>query len=197
MNADRTVLDVERTPVGLEADLLEAIEVAQPALDAEVVRVVDCRPAPQGAALLEVLPDARTLAGRVQRRQDAVGDDALDQRYPAQRAFRVSAGRRIEMNLRRLHEVRVMVGQVLTTAARRRVRLAGAGSCAVATAPLSSSFRLSRTVLRDIPVASTTQAMPPWPNARASTHRHRERSSRTASSATYLLPRSNRVRHTI
>ena len=80
LHADRAVmadaLDVEKTPVGLEADLPEVIEVAQPAPDAEVVRVADHRLAPQRAALLEVPLDARALAGHVRRRQDAVGDDA-------------------------------------------------------------------------------------------------------------------------
>lgn len=80
LQADRAVmadsLDVEKTPVGLEADLFEVIEVAQPALGAEVVRVVDHRLGPQRATLLVVLLDARALAGHVLRRQDGVGDDA-------------------------------------------------------------------------------------------------------------------------
>ena len=51
-------LDAEQASVGGEADLLQIIEVPQPAADIEVVRVVDDRLGAQGAALtsVKVLP---------------------------------------------------------------------------------------------------------------------------------------------
>ena len=69
-------LDAEQASVGSEADLLQIIEVPQPAADREVVGVVDDRLGAQRAALLVVLLDARVLVVDVQRRDDPVGDDA-------------------------------------------------------------------------------------------------------------------------
>ncbi len=70
--SDRTVvtdaLDVEKTSGGVEADLLEVIEVDQSALDAEVIRVVDHLLRSQGTAFLEVLLDTRMLVIHMQRR---------------------------------------------------------------------------------------------------------------------------------
>ena len=69
-------LDAQQASVGGEADLLQIIEVPQPAADREVVRVVDDRLGAQGAPFLVVLLDARVLVVDVQRRDDPVGDDA-------------------------------------------------------------------------------------------------------------------------
>ena len=68
-------LDAEQASVGSEADPLQIIEVAQPAADIEVVRVVDDRLGAQRAPFLVVLLDARVLVVDVQRRDDPVGDD--------------------------------------------------------------------------------------------------------------------------
>ena len=56
--------------------LVEIFEVLQSASYTEVIGVVDHRFGPQGAALLEVLFDARSLVVHMQRRRDTVGDDA-------------------------------------------------------------------------------------------------------------------------
>jgi len=69
-------LDAEQASVGGEADLLQIIEVPQPATDIEVVRVVDDRLGAQRAPFLVVLLDARVLVVDVQRRDDPVGNDA-------------------------------------------------------------------------------------------------------------------------
>ncbi len=77
---DRTVvtdaLDVKETSIGCKADLFQIFEVLQSASYTEVIGVVDHRFGPQGTALLEVLFDARSLVVHMQRRRDAVGDDA-------------------------------------------------------------------------------------------------------------------------
>ena len=69
-------LDAEQASVGSKADLLQIIEVLQPAADIEVIRVVDDRLGAQRATLLVVLLDARVLVVHMQRRDDPVGNDA-------------------------------------------------------------------------------------------------------------------------
>ena len=68
-------LDVQQTPVGLEADPPQLRQVFQRATDVEVPGVVDRRLRPQGPAFLVVLLDAGPFVVHVQRRHHAVGDD--------------------------------------------------------------------------------------------------------------------------
>ena len=69
-------LDVEETPVGLEAHLSQFGEIADLSLDAEIVRVVDYCFGPQCSPTLEILLDARTLVIEVHRWNDSVRDHA-------------------------------------------------------------------------------------------------------------------------
>ena len=78
-------LDVEKTSVGLKADLPQSGQVIQPLADAEVACVVDGGFGAQRAAFLVVLLDARVLVVDVQRRDHPVGDHARAE--AARRAF--------------------------------------------------------------------------------------------------------------
>ena len=78
------LLDVEKTPVGLKADLPQSGQVLQQLADAEVARVVDGGFGAQGAALLVILLDAGVLVIDVQRGNHPVGDHARAE--PAGRA---------------------------------------------------------------------------------------------------------------
>ena len=69
-------LDVEQTSVGRKADLPQGGQILQPFADAEVAGVVDGGLGAQGAAFLVVLLDPRVLVVDVQRRGDALGQDA-------------------------------------------------------------------------------------------------------------------------
>ncbi len=59
-------LDVEETPIGFEADLLECREIMEPFADTEVVGVVDGGLGAEGLSLLVVLLDLRSFVVDVQ-----------------------------------------------------------------------------------------------------------------------------------
>src|SRR5229473_4558085 len=69
-------LDVEQTPVGGKADLAQFGEIVDASADGEVAGVVDGGLGSKSLPLLVVLLDAVLLVVDVQRRHDAVGDDA-------------------------------------------------------------------------------------------------------------------------
>jgi hypothetical protein len=90
----RDFLDVQKTPVGLKADLPESRQVFEFLADAEVACVIDCGFGAQGAALLVILLDPGVLVIDVKRRDDAVGD------HPgAEAAGRPAAGAPVENQL--------------------------------------------------------------------------------------------------
>src|SRR6266498_3990771 len=78
--ADKAVvidaLDVEQTSVGGKADLAQLVEIFDASADAEVAGVVDRRLGSKRLSLLVVLLDPALLVVDVQRRHDALGDDA-------------------------------------------------------------------------------------------------------------------------
>ena len=57
----RNLLDVEKTPVGLEADLPQGGQVLQELTDTEVTSIVDGRFSAKGAPFLVILLDSRVL----------------------------------------------------------------------------------------------------------------------------------------
>lgn len=69
-------LDVQETPVGVEADLPQGGQVGQPFADPEVAGVVDGGLGPQRDPALVVLPDRGVLVVDVQARGDSLGDDS-------------------------------------------------------------------------------------------------------------------------
>src|SRR5215475_1442165 len=69
-------LDVEQTSVGCKADLAQLSKILDTAADTKVACVVDGRFGSQCLQQLVILLDTRLLVVDVQRRHDAVGDDA-------------------------------------------------------------------------------------------------------------------------
>jgi hypothetical protein len=82
-------LDVEKTPVGLKADLSESGQILQQFADAEVAGVVDGGFGTEGAALLVILLDPCVLVIDVQRGDHSIGDHARAE--PARRPRRDAA----------------------------------------------------------------------------------------------------------
>ncbi len=137
--------------------LAQLLEGPHPAVNAPELRVAVRMPAALNrlAAGLQAVaegvqqPVDRALADRMAFCAESVREAARAQRRPAERAFRISARRRLEMELQRRHQARVMVGQAFAAAAgtagppgrrgyrRRRtmVQLAQAGADRVAGHP--------------------------------------------------------------
>src|SRR5262245_51403116 len=69
-------LDVEQTSVGCKADLAQLRKILDAAADTKVACVVDGRLGSQCLQQLVILLDTRLLVVDMQRRYDAVGDDA-------------------------------------------------------------------------------------------------------------------------
>src|SRR5215831_3861840 len=69
-------LDVEQTSVGCKADLAQLSKILDTAADTKVACVVDGRFGSQCLQQLVILLDTRLLVVDMQRRHDAVGDDA-------------------------------------------------------------------------------------------------------------------------
>src|SRR5262249_31030290 len=69
-------LDVEQTSVGCKADLAQLSKILDTAADTKVACVVDDRLGSQCLQQLVILLDTRLLVVDMQRRHDAVGDDA-------------------------------------------------------------------------------------------------------------------------
>ena len=69
-------LDVEQTPVGLEADLPQRRQVVQPLADGEIAWVVDGGLGAQGAGEFAIWVDLAPLVVDIERGRDPVGDHA-------------------------------------------------------------------------------------------------------------------------
>src|SRR5207249_5073270 len=98
-------LGTQEAPVGVEADLPQGGEVAERSADLEVVGVVDDRLGAQGAVVLVVLLDLRSLVINMQRRHYPFGENA-----GAERSRRRADDLAVEdqLNLARAADIQVL-----------------------------------------------------------------------------------------
>lgn len=116
-------------------------------------------------AVLEIVQHVghQTVAYVVAQRPRLLRQTPNALRRPAQGRIGMARGRRLHQRLQIHHQSPVLLHRGLASCAERRVRSAGSAACSS-----DCTSRIPRVIIeRDMPVARSTNAMPPWLNAAA------------------------------